>query len=382
MNISLKKLSSLSLFAFFFIPYIGLISPAYGLMILMIFLSIGKEFKLSYYDFFYLLALLVFVALKFNQVGVYIGEAILRYYLGIVIVYYFVKINSADLDIQKLLFAFCVCVMIEAVVINIFFDPFHYLPNYPKNVYLENLTSHYTKFMGFYQRPYSVGMNASSSATILCAMLIYRHVLITSKEIIADRKIEIMGGIVVLLFASGVGLCLYFFYLLFKFQLLTVKRMLWLFVLCFLLVNYYDVLFELFTSDSIFQKVSAGYMNFLVEYKTMQISDVIDLLREDGSSMLVGRAFQEKAEIILQSDFAWNDLFLCLGVGGVALFILFFINKVNKYTIFPILLFVLGAFHYGGVFTLAGQIIFAQILYHHYGNVNKKALAQELQVIN
>ncbi|MFD0749633.1 hypothetical protein ACFQZS_05725 [Mucilaginibacter calamicampi] len=366
LNLKASDVGGKLLFASFFIPYIGLISPAYAIIIFLTILRVDKSFKITMYDFIYIVVLLLFLLIKFSQVGFGTGEAIFRYYLGAVILYHFVKVYDIKMDIQTLIFAFCVCVIIEAVVINIFFDPFRYLPNYPISVYENNLTSHYTKFMGFYQRPYSVGMNSSASSTVLCAAMIYRDVLVKKGLIIADRKIELLGLITVLMMASGVGLILYFFYILFKFNILTVKRSLILFSILILLFLYYPLVSEYIAPDSIFQKVSAGYIQFLSDYKTQQVEDVIAELHEPGNSMFIGKAFESKADITLQSDFAWNDMFICLGLGGITLFIMFFINKVNKYTVFPLLLLLLGAFHYGGMFTLAGQIVLVLILTTDY----------------
>jgi hypothetical protein len=364
LNIDLSKLASIFLVLFFFIAYIGMTSSAYALMMLMIILRINKGMRINFYDFFILLCLVVFATFKIMQVGAFVGEAILRYYLGVIIVYWFIKTNFIKLDIQKLIFYYCICVFVEAVVINTLFDPFRYLPNYPLSVFEGNIASHYTKFMGFYQRPYSIGMNSSTSVTILCGMLMYRNVLIGTGEIIEDKKIEIMGGITVVMFASGVGIGLYFFYLIYKFKLLTVERGILLFIICLFLIPNYELISSTFSSDSILQKVSAGYINFLIDFKATQIDKVVHLLNENGNSMLIGQAFKNKSEIILQSDFAWNDFFQCLGIFGIVLFFMFLVNKINRNSVFPVLLFLVGAIHYGGMFTLAGQIILALVLYN------------------
>jgi len=303
------------------------------------------------------------MGLKFSQVGIFVGEGIFRYYLGVVLIYWFVKVNDIKLDIQRLIKIFCVVVFIEAIFINVFFDPFRYLPNYPLSVFENNIASHYTKFMGFYQRPYSVGMNASASVTVICGMLMYRCVLLKLNRISENMMVEVFGAFAVLLFASGVGLSLYFFYLMYRFQLITIRRSIILLTICYLLISYYSIIFQLFSSDSIFQKVSAGYINFLFEFKNQQIEDVISILKVDNNSLFIGQAFRAKNEVILQSDFAWNDFFQCLGLSGLGLFFIFLGNKMNKNTIFPVFLFLVGAFHYGGMFTLAGQIVLAQVLF-------------------
>jgi len=371
-SLSLAKYVNYLVVAFFFVPYFGLIPVAYGVMLLMIVFRIGNNIKGSYYDFFFLVPLFLLSAFKFTQVGFLVADALFRYYLGIVIVYWFFKAYNVKVDVQQLLLFFCIAVFFEAVIINLFFDPFRYLPNYPASVFENNIASHYTKFMGFYQRPYSIGMNASASSSVLCGLLMCRWEMIKAKKIVEDKRLEFIGGATVFLFASGVGLGLYFFYLLHRFGLITLRRFVILVLICYLLIVNYETIFGFFSSDSIFQKVSSAYINFLLDYKFEQVDDVVKILESGKSSVLIGQAFENKSEIILQSDFAWNDFFQCLGILGIITFFLFLANKINKHTFFPVLLFLIGALHYGGVFTLAGQIVLSIVLIEFTRKSNKE----------
>lgn len=367
-NTKANKIINYLPIVFFFTPYFGLIPIAYGTILLMIIINIRGDLKVGFYDFLLLIALLILSVLKYKQVGFLVADSLFRYYFGIVILYWFFKIHNVKVDVQQLLFFFCAAVFIEAVVINLFFDPFRYLPNYPISVFENNLTGHYTKFMGFYQRPYSVGMNASCSSAILCGLLMCRWEMIKIGKIIGDKRLEILGGATVFLFASGVGLGLYFFYLLHRFRLITIRRFLILVIVCSLLIVNYDIIFSLFSSDSIFQKVSAAYIGFLYEFKLLQIEDVVEILKSGNNSIIIGQAFENKSAVIIQSDFAWNDFFQCLGLMGLFIFFTFLINKFNRYTLFPIVLFLAGAIHYGGMFTLSGQIVLAIILIEFTNN--------------
>lgn len=342
---------------FFFIPYFGLVPIAYGLMLLLIISKISGKFKINSYDLFIIICLFALSLSKYFQTSFLVADSIFRYYLGIVITYYFLKTYRIEINVQQLLLYFCLAVFIESIIINVFFDPFRYLPNYPKSVFENQINSHYTKFMGFYQRPYSVGMNASCSSAILCGLMMCRWEMIKKSQIIENKYIEYIGAVTVLLFASGVGIGLYFFYLIHRFRLITINRFLLLLIISFLVITNYDAIFSIFSTDSIFQKVSSVYINFLVDYKYIQIEDVIKILKFKENSVFIGQAFERKADVITQSDFAWNDFFQSLGILGICLFFLFILNKINKHTFFPILLFIIGAFHYGGIFTLPGQIV-------------------------
>jgi hypothetical protein len=61
------------------------------------------------------------------------------------------------------------------------------------------------------------------------------------------------------------------------------------------------------------------------------------------------------------SDFGWVDLLECYGFFGVSLFVLYLIFK-KRFTYLPILIFVLGYFHYTAIGSIPGQILFATLL--------------------
>jgi hypothetical protein len=273
------------------------------------------------------------------------------------------KFNDININVDNLIILFFIFVLCEALLINIFINPFQYLPNYPKNVFENDITlGHVTNFMGFYQRPYSIGMNASCSSTIMCGLLLNRAILIKSKIITNRKSIELIGFVTILLFASGVGLTLYFFYYLYKRNLFTKKRIFYFILIIILLYNFYNFFIALFSDDSILQKVSSGYMNYLYEFKLEQLSEVLGILRDTSNSIWIGQFFEDKSQVIIQSDFAWNNFFQCTGLLGLFIFFLFLYKKINTHNSLPIILLLLSAFHYGGIFTLPGQIIFANLL--------------------
>ncbi|MES2828420.1 MAG: hypothetical protein V4687_09705 [Bacteroidota bacterium] len=360
-SINLSRLSSVLMFLFFLSPYLGLVPFAYGIMLIGVLLQI-QRIKLTLYDYGIFLILGIFFCVKLFQVNFAVWDALVRYYFGVIIVFLFIKVNKANLNIERLISILFWAVLFEAIIINTLINPFQYLPNYPRSVFDFNLTSHYTKFMGFYQRPYSVGMNASTSSTIACGLLMYRATQIQHKIIEPQKKVEIYGLATIILFASGVGLSLCFFYLLYRMQLITFKRVIILFVILAIVISGYDKIIGFFAEDSIFQKVSAAYMEYLFDFKIDQVHDVILVLKDPKNSLWIGQAFNEKSEIIIQSDFAWNDFIQCFGILGPLMYLSFLVNKFNRYNILPILVFLVGAFHYGGVFTLPGQIILAFML--------------------
>jgi hypothetical protein len=347
----------------FFTPYLGLVPLAYFIILVGTLYKIFNGSKIIRIDIITYFLFFLFIVLKILQVDLLVLDSITRYYLGIILVFYFLKFKDIRLNIDNLIILFFIFVVSEAILINTFVNPFQYLPNYPKNVFENNVTiGHVTSFMGFYQRPYSIGMNASCSSTIMCGLMLNRAILIKTEKLTNKKYIELIGFITILLFASGVGLTLYFFYYLYKRNLFTKKRIFYFILIVILLYNFYNFLINLFSEDSILQKVSSGYMNYLYEFKLEQISTVLDILRDKSNSIWIGQFFENKSQVIIQSDFAWNDFFLCTGLLGLFVFFLFVLQKINAYNLLPIILLLLSAFHYGGIFTLPGQIIFANIL--------------------
>lgn len=59
-----------------------------------------------------------------------------------------------------------------------------------------------------------------------------------------------------------------------------------------------------------------------------------------------------------------------MGVGGIVLFVLYLLKYINRINFFPILIGVIGAFHYGGICTFPGQLILAYCVL-----LNKRTLA-------
>lgn len=374
-GLNLTKVMTVLVLLFFFSPYLGIVPFAYGIILLAVIPQLQKV-KLTYYDYAVLLILFIFFGFKFYQVSFSVWDALVRYYFGIIILYLFIKVYEIKLDAEMLISILFWVVLFEAFIINTFINPFQYLPNYPRSVFDLDIAGHYTKFMGFYQRPYSIGMNASTASTITCALLMYRATEIHIGTIKGNKRVELYGLATVLLFASGVGLSLYFFYVLYRTKLITVKRALILIGVLVILFTGYDKIIGFFAADSIFQKVSAAYMGYLVDFKIEQVDDVLTILKDPKNSLWIGQAFAEKAEIIIQSDFAWNDFIQCFGILGPVLYLTFISNKINSFNVAPILLLLIGAFHYGGVFTLPGQIVFGFILI----NLSKKTLALKLNV--
>lgn len=359
----LNKIAKQSVYIMYFIPYLGIVYPGYYLMILLLFFSKLYNTKYNKYDLIFIILFSFVSFLKIFHTGFTSADAILRFYYGVVLTYlYFVEFNL-KIDINKILTVLTIFIIIEIILINTIINPFQYLLNYPRSVFEMDLLGHDVRFMGFYRRPYSIGGNASTSSTIYCAILLLRKYYIKKYNMKNSIKKEIIYGFIVIAFASGVGFIMYIYYLIYSKELLKIKNFIKLFILLFITTMISTYLFDFLPSDNIFRKISAIYIKFLIDFKIGQIQNVIDILYLDENSIYWGQVFESKSQIVILSDFAWKDMVQCLGVLGLLLFVLFLISSISIISLPLVFIFIIGAFHYGGGFTLPGQLVMAQMLY-------------------
>jgi hypothetical protein len=296
--------------------------------------------------------------IKGSQTGFTEAAMMYAYYFGWLIAYYFFKATGATIKLDRLLVIFCLCVIVEAVLINTII-PASYWPNYPD---LKEAAGHKTAFFGFYQRPYSIGNNTSVSSTILCLMLFYMESLRKKNIIkIMNPKLEALAFIALILFASGTGLIIYLFYIAYRMNLFSKKNfpLLFLFILIIICLSNYESKNIDYSNRSILSKISSDYLNYLFEFKKNQIDKTVFTLQR--SSMIFGNT-STKQSILIGSDFAILNLFYCLGISGLLSLIIYLVIKHNKLNSIIILVGILGTFHYGAIFSLFGQLLFAYTL--------------------
>lgn len=350
MRINLNTLFSNSFYILFFLSLLGTAIPGY-VFILVSLVCILARASYSKWGLFLFICIFVLLGLKLNQMALWTkAEVLFRYFLGWIVVYMFLYYTKARININRLILFYSIAVIVEAILVNTIV-PASMLPNYPN---LELSPNHQTHFMGFYQRVYSVGCNATVSSTIMCLLLAYREVLNKNRYDWRGWKIDVLAVISIILFASGTGFSLYIIYLLYKYNLLKVKNILLGILFLFLLIVVSTSLVE--GSDSLFSRFSYIYMQFLWDFKLEQIMEAIYLLEID--SFFLGCAYND-IPLQLWGDFAMKDFFISWGVSGLILLFGFILKNINKVNCFILLLSVLGLFHYGGVFSFPGQLCFA-----------------------
>jgi hypothetical protein len=108
------------------------------------------------------------------------------------------------------------------------------------------------------------------------------------------------------------------------------------------------------------EKLSTSYMSYVYEFKKSQVLTTINSL--GIRDFLFGQSLRDVGLGLRTGDFQALDFFLFNGFFGVALFVLIVGANVNKRNVIPVILLLLGSFHYQVIFSFPGQIIFGWIL--------------------
>lgn len=368
---SKKDLFEGFLYSLFLLPLTGTGIPAYIVALIYLFIKINViKFKIQ--DLILLGIILTWFVYKSQQTDLFASLVLLRYYFGFYIFYIFFNNINIQFKIDKLLTIICIIVIAEAILINTIISP-EWLPNYPKGGSGELLFE--TKILGFYQRPYSIGTNSTITSTLIMVLMFY--IFATSKNIKYENSnlLYWLGIFTVIILASGTGyMLLLLFYIIkvgpFK-NLVSAIISFTILMIVYVLIFVVDI-----GSFNGLEKISATYLEFLYNLKIFQIERVIADLYSVDFQIIIGKAFESSRELIIWSDFAWCDLFLCTGYIGIGVTILIYLLKTNKYNFIPILIFSIGAIHYGACYSLPGQLL----LGYFFSTKFKNQISEQLKI--
>lgn len=336
----------------FFSPLLGvsgfwyLILAAY--IVRYFFLNLSKN---TIWGVFFTFIYVVFLCIKFNQISNFsIWFTTAKFYMGWGVVTLFLHYSKISINVNRLILLFCYEIILEFVLINTVI-PQSVLPNYP-NLGYEIMT-------GSFKRVYSVGCNATTSATILVMLLGYREAIRKSGVLICSKHgnwlVELLSFGAIVCFGSGTGFVLYLLYLLYRFNLLKMKYVL---ILVAVLIGIYMAFSYITIKDgSIFQRLSGEYLVYLWELKEWQISDLIS--EHKVKNIYLGADFKYEEDSLIWGDFAYLEYYISLGVIGISVLVLFVLKYINSLNCFPIIVGIVGAFHYGGICTFPGQLVLA-----------------------
>ena len=340
------------IYSLFLLPLFGTSIPAYIFAIgFLMFHLQNLRFKLQ--DVFFLLIILLWFVAKTFQSDFNSCLILLRYYFGFYIFYLYFSNAQITFKLDKLLWVISIVVIIEAVLINTIL-PAQFLANYATTD-IGDLVAE-TKIFGFYQRPYSIGSNSTITSTLVMVLIYYVFGFAKNLEIKKNNKLLVVSIFSVIILGSGTGyvlLILFFIYKIkpFKNWLLGIVSAFMLFFIYYLIFIY-----DLGAIDGL-DKISKLYILLLYELKFIQINEVLIELNHHRNSIFIGRYFQNAQELIIWSDFSWLNLLECTGYVGLVTILLFFLTKINTHNYVPIIVFLIGALHYGAIYSLPGQLL-------------------------
>jgi hypothetical protein len=361
------------IYGMFFLPYLGTGIPAYIVALLFLLVNITRiKFKMG--DVILLGIILTWFVLKCLQSTVPSTVILLRYYFGFFIFYLFLNNLKFRLNLEKLLFWISLMIIIEAVLINTILPP-HLLPNYPKNEMVDETFK--TQILGFYQRPYSIGTNSSITATIVVLLLFCIEQVSRRTGLSITRKLMAISTTAVILLGSGVGYMLYLLFIIYKINPFKNIFRTVISILSILFIYFLLFIKDIGTTDGL-EKISSLYIGFLYDFKIAQIQDMIDAFKGEPSFWLIGQKFNDPKELIIWSDFAWENLLYCTGVIGLFATVITFLFKANKHNLIPLIIFVVGAIHYGAMYSLPGQLLLGFLFTRAY----KTLVIEKIKVSN
>ncbi len=358
-----QDLNEYFLYSLFLLPLLGTSVPAYILAISYLLYRIWSlQFKIQ--DLFFLTIIIVWFLLKIQQSDLRACTILFRYYFGFYVFYLFFNNINISLKLDKLLWIICGVIVLEAVLINTIL-PIQYLPNYPKDGFGNFVAE--TKILGFYQRPYSIGTSSTITSTLVMFLVFYVFGFSKNKNIDKSRKLLIFSVFTVVILGSGTGYALLLLFLVYKIGPFKNKVSAIVSVGAILLIYYLIFIADIGSLDGL-DKISAFYLEFLYNFKVNQIEDVIYVLRSVPNQLIIGRAFNDAKELIIWSDFAWLNLFECTGYVGLFVTIFIFIFKIDRFNNIPILVLLVGAIHYGAIYSLPGQLLVGYFMSSRFKN--------------
>jgi hypothetical protein len=164
---------------------------------------------------------------------------------------------------------------------------------------------------------------------------------------------------VLLLLGSGTGFILFLVFIYLKYKLY--RGIQFLMGLIFIVLISLFILSKEINDGGLLMRLSSDYFNLLINLKYQQFLDVYEKISKSLFTNFFGLNYEHDSVVRVLSDFGWVDFLECFGIIGIPSFLLFLLlNK--KILILPIIIMLLGYFHYPMVGSIPGQIILGSLL--------------------
>jgi len=300
--------------------------------------------------------LLAFLALRlvtgFDQIGFLSSILYLRLFWGFVFFYLYFKVTPISLETTFIFLVIITCC--EYVLIHLFPGSIDILPNYLQKELIKQFYSSVSWLGG----AYGFGGNRTVTGVILLSFFAY-----FDQNKIEGKWFCFLGSI--LCFSSTALALLVVYLIATNFNLLK-NKLAGAFVL-FAIIAF--IMFIVFSDNEILYRLSWEYVTYIIfEYKAAQIEEAIAILDHNMLSMLFGsHVFSgESAEVfgygVSFGDFMWLEFFIQYGLLGMVIIFGFVLVRINQVNRWPILLLLVGTFHYHVIFSVPGQLVLAYFL--------------------
>lgn len=314
-------------------------------------------FRRSFSYFSIVLALLIifYSAVKFLSYEIIASLLTIKYFFGFFL-FYLIFVFRSDLTVNfvRLGFLISAITLVEALLVNSIIPREIWL-HFPKDEFGE--IGHKGLFWGIYQRPYGVGTNASvTSALIVVLIALGDSQIINRKKNFLEFWLPVLAVLVSL---SGSGILL-----LAAYYCLNYKRVS-LALSCVVLIPTLLILSEANIQYSLFEKISLQYILYLIDYKTVQISDLFNM--SNAHSIIFGLSWSHTEPMPLGGDFGFLNAY---NYGGAFVIMVYtalcaYVFLKGRFSM-PLTILLLSGIHYFVLFTLLGQLLFGYILYHSF----------------
>ena len=346
----------------FFIQYLGLGAIAQIVILLFVVIELfrGTKIYLSDVDKFLFFGVVVIFIFKSIQVPMDVNVHLFKFYWGFTLFYLFFRVTKFKINFLLLFWITAIVSLVEGILINTIL-PIGVLKNIPV-AHIEEMSNEID--IGLLKRAYGLANSPTSSATILIMLL--TCVYSFQREKFKDYFI-LITAVSLVSFSSGTGFLLFFIFLFVKYKLYKGFKL--LIGLCAVFGAVFFVLNQDINEGGILMRMSGNYFGTLIELKSMQITDVWDKISKSIYDIIFGASYESIGDSRVMSDFGWIDFLECYGFIGIPMFISFLIFKKLFFT-FPIMIMILGYFHYPAIGSIPGQILIAGIISYHYNVSN------------
>ena len=284
--------------------------------------------------------------------------ASLRLYFGMLILIplmYYIKDSFMDF----LLLSLIILAVLEKLLLVVHPEAIFYLPNYLRNA---GITFGINQASGLLGGLHAFGGNRTVSGVLFLAIGLY---FITHKS--NRRKYAIYAFVVSVMCGSATALLLAAVILLSslirRLRSGTIIKILITFVILLICLFSLSFIF-LQTSEQFgfFERFSYVYLEFIWHYKAMQIEEYLKVV--DQASWLIGSITPAASSTIFEpgaffGDFILLDLVARHGLLGCFLLILSCSYMFKGQYSLPIIVMLVGSFHYHVLFSMPGQMLFA-----------------------